>query len=120
LFVKNSYWKISKFDYTCGIFSILTLVLWYITKNPAIAIIFSILSDFLATVPTVIKAWKHPETETSIAYITGLVPTLTSFAAIEIWNFTSVAFPSYVVIIDIIIIVFIERKRFLKIDRSNK
>ena len=45
---KNAYWKLSKFDYTCGVFSALALILWVITDNPLIAIIFAIISDILA------------------------------------------------------------------------
>ena len=114
LFKKEAYWKINKFDWICGVLSILALILWYITKNPAIAIIFSMFSGFFATIPTLIKIWKYPETENSIAYAGGLLSALTSFAAITTWNFTSMAFPVFLTISNIILISLIERKRFFK------
>jgi len=119
LFRKNSYWKVNKFDYICGILSVLALVLWYITKEPIIAIIFSILSDFFAAVPTIIKAWKYPETESSSAYIAALLSALTSFAAIKVWNFESLAFPCYLVIFNISAIFLIERGRLFKRKRDD-
>jgi hypothetical protein len=38
---KKAYWKISKFDIICGSFSVLALLLWYLTKTGSIAIVFS-------------------------------------------------------------------------------
>ena len=111
---KESYWKVSKRDLICGAMAIVALVLWYLTKKPIIAILFSILSDFLASIPTVIKAWQNPETEPSFAYITSAISMLTSFFAIQEWNFESVSFPIYIVTMNVIIILSIERKRFKK------
>jgi hypothetical protein len=108
---KSSYWKLEIFDYLCGICSLLALVLWGITKEPVIAIIFAIISDGLAAIPTLIKAWKYPETETADAYTAGLFTALTSFAAIKVWNFSSYAFPVYLVIIDILLIIAVYRRR---------
>jgi hypothetical protein len=94
----KSYWKLGTLDYTCGLFSVLALVLWGITKEANIAIIFAIASDGLAAVPTLIKAWKHPESESVVTYTTGLFNAITSFAAIKLWGFSELAFPIYLVI----------------------
>ena len=101
---KKSYWKLEKLDYVCGTFSALALVLWYLTNNPNIAIIFAILSDGSAAIPTVIKSWRYPETENSAPFLTGLFSASTSFAAIQVWNFAALAFPIYLVGINICII----------------
>lgn len=53
---KNSYWKLSKFDYICGLSSIFALVMWAITKEPNVAIVLAILSDAMAAVPTFVKS----------------------------------------------------------------
>ncbi|MCX6739779.1 MAG: hypothetical protein NTZ49_00945 [Candidatus Parcubacteria bacterium] len=111
---KNSYWKLEKFDYICGLCSILALILWGITKEPSIAIIFAIASDGFAAVPTIIKSWKYPKTETVTPYITGLLNSSTSFAAITVWNFSSVAFPVYLVIINILLSSYVFKKYILK------
>ena len=52
----NAYWKLSTFDYFCGTLSVLALVLWGITSDPIVAIVFAILADAFAAVPTVLKA----------------------------------------------------------------
>jgi|GEM_PF-144610 len=100
LFNKQSYWKLEPFDYLCGFFSLLALILWAITKEPMIAIFFAIVSDFFAGVPTLIKSWKHPETENVTVYFTGALSALTSFAAIKIWGFSELAFPIYLILMD--------------------
>lgn len=99
-FSKKAYWKLTVFDYFCGFFSILALVLWLITKEANIAIIFAIISDGFAAVPTLRKAWTNPETESWMPYFTGLIGALTSFAAIKYWIFSEYAFASYLVFID--------------------
>jgi len=106
---KKSYWKIEKFDYVCGVLSVFALVFWAITKNPNIAIIFAILSDGFASIPTLIKSWHYPETETVIPFLAGLFSSTTSFFAIVIWNFSSVAFPLYLIIMNCILIFVITR-----------
>ena len=108
---KNSYWKLEKFDYVCGTFSLLALILWGITKEPIVAIIFAIFSDGFACVPTIVKAWKFPETETGTPFITGLFSVFTGFFAIKIWNFSSLAFPVYLVMANLILIFSVYRKR---------
>lgn len=96
-FNKKSYWKPEPLDYVCGALSILALILWLITKQPLIAIIFAIASDGMAALPTLIKSFKFPETESGLAYLTGLFNAATSFLAIKIWTPTEYAFPLYLV-----------------------
>lgn len=111
---KNSYWKLETFDYLCGFCSVLALVLWGITKEPVIAIVFAIASDGFAAIPTLVKSWKYPETETAVAYTTGLFSALTSFTAIKIWNFSSYAFPAYLVIAETLFILSIYHRKIFK------
>jgi len=100
---KNSYWKLGRLDYYCGGFSLLALILWWITKIPEIAILFAIVSDGLAALPTLIKAWKYPETENAGPFTMGILNSLTSFTAITKWTFSASAFPIYLVIMNIAI-----------------
>jgi uncharacterized membrane protein len=115
---KDAYWKLERFDYFCGLFSLLALILWAVTKNPSIAIIFAIVADALAAMPTVVKGWKHPETESKSAYIGGLISALTAFVVITTWTFPEYAFPTYLVFIDIILLVPLYRKRASKIAKK--
>jgi len=112
---KNSYWKLERFDYLCGFLSLLALILWAITKIPDIAIVFAIASDGLAAIPTLIKSWKHPETENDSPFTTGLFSSLTSFAAIKVWIFSAYAFPIYLVLIDAALAFAICRRKIFRV-----
>ncbi|NTV55279.1 MAG: hypothetical protein HGA16_02150 [Candidatus Moranbacteria bacterium] len=113
----KAYWELHVFDYACGFFSVLALVLWYVTKEPAVAIVFAIVSDGFALIPTLVKSWKFPESESVIAYVTGLFSALTSFAAMKTWSFSELAFPTYLVISCLSLIYAIERKRVNTVER---
>jgi len=108
---KKSYWKLSKVDYICGAFSLLALILWAITSQASIAILFAILSDLTASFPTLIKAWRLPETESTAPFTAGLFAQFTALFAMKSWSFAELAFPIYLVLINIVLILTIIRKK---------
>ncbi len=110
-FTKKAYWKTTPFDYLCGALSGFALVLWYLTSSPDLAIVFSILSDALAAMPTLTKAWRNPETESAWPYIVGVFSPMTSFLAATAWSFAQVAFPAYLVVINVLLTVSVFKKR---------
>ena len=97
---KKAYWKLSSFDYFCGTLSTLALILWLVTKDPNIAIGFAIASDALASIPTLAKAWRHPETESPWPFIVGVFNASTVFTATTTYAFTEIAFPIYLAIVN--------------------
>jgi len=111
---KKSYWKLEKFDYLCGLLSVFALVFWGVTKMSEVAIIFAIASDGFAAIPTLVKSYRYPETENAWPFAAGLFSSLTSFAAIKIWNFSALAFPVYLVVINIAITLAIYRHKIIK------
>jgi hypothetical protein len=100
---KKAYWKLASFDYVCGALSGLALVLWFVTKDPNVAIAFAIVSDGLASIPTLTKAWNHPETESAWPFIVGIFNASTSFGAATMWTFSEYAFPAYLIAINIML-----------------
>lgn len=70
-FNKNSVWKLTIFDLSCGVLAFIGIILWQTTKIGDLAIIFSILADFFAAIPTLTKSFKYPETESYPAYLAG-------------------------------------------------
>jgi len=114
LFKKNVFWKIQFFDIVCGIFSIVALALYVITNDLGVSIIFAIFSDFLAYIPTFIKSWKYPETETSSTYIGGVINNTLALLIIKNWTFTIYLFPLYLVLANLIEISFLYRRRIFR------
>lgn len=98
MWVRKSYWKLNKSDYAFGIFSALALILWLVTDEPNVAIAFAILSDWFAANPTLVKAWKYPETESAWTYLASSFSGLTGVFAAESFSFAEIAFPAYLFI----------------------
>lgn len=114
LFKKNAFWKIETFDLICGFFSLMALMLYLFTYNLSISILFAILSDGLAAIPTIIKSWKFPETENSSTYFGGIVNNTLSLLIIKNWIFSIYSFNIYFIVVNIIIIFSIYRKKIFE------
>jgi len=117
--IRKSYWKLSPSDYICGLLSSLALILWYFTKDPNVAIFFAIVSDGLASVPTLTKAWSRPETESAWPYIVGVFNSLTSFGAAKLWTFSEYAFPTYLAAINIILSLAVYNKKLSTLQTNR-
>ncbi|MDO8530151.1 MAG: hypothetical protein Q7S10_01980, partial [bacterium] len=112
--------KLSKFDYFCGAFSILALLVWLIADSPILAILIAAIADLFATLPTMIKAWKYPETETLYTYFIGLFTATIVLPAIPVWNIENSAFQMYLVIANLILFIAVYRKPFLTKFQKSK
>ena len=100
---KASEWKLTRFDVVCGILSLVGLVLWMITKVGNIAIFFSIVADALAAVPTVVKAWKYPETEIAWPWIATVFGVLLTLLTLSEFTFANCGFILYILAVNIVI-----------------
>ena len=89
---RESYWKLTRFDLSCGALSLLALLFWLLADSPLIAILLATTSNTLASIPTMVKAWKYPETETKLIYITSFISTLIILPSIPVWNIENSAF----------------------------
>ncbi|MBV9231877.1 MAG: hypothetical protein JOZ18_21385 [Chloroflexi bacterium] len=100
---KNAAWKLSSFDVTCGALALVGLVLWFITRSGNIAIVFSILADALAALPTIIKAFNYPETESVWPYFTGAISAILTLFTLQVWTIATCAFPLYILLVTLLI-----------------
>ena len=111
---KKACWNLSRFDYACGVLSGLALFLWWLTKEPNVAIALAIASDGLAAVPTLTKSWRRPETESVWPFIIGALGAASSYAAILAWTFSAYAFPTYLIVVNLLVLVALYRKLIFK------
>ena len=114
LFKKNSFWKIKTFDVICGLIALFSLILYILTHNLGISILFAILSDFLAYIPTILKTYKFPETENSSIFAGGIINNILALLITKNWIFAIYAFPVYLVLANLIEVYFIYRKKIFK------
>jgi hypothetical protein len=85
-----------------------------------VAIIFAIVSDALAAVPTLIKGWRSPETESIWPFLIGTFSPITSFLVATTWKFSELAFPIYLIAINLVLLLSISKKiKFLSRKTKN-
>jgi len=107
---KKSVWNITKLDIVCGLLSLGGLIMWFATKSGNVAILFSIIADFLACVPTLVKSYFEPETESAMVYFMGIINAGIGLLIITSWNFENYAFVTYLLIMSVVFTVLIQFK----------
>ena len=114
IFVSQNYWKLTKFDYACGVLSLVALCAWLLAGLPLLAILLAAAADMFATLPTIIKAWKYPETEIAYTYFVSHFASIIAMVAIPIWNIQNSAFQIYLLTANATLFLVISRGYLLK------
>jgi hypothetical protein len=91
--------------------AVLGIILWALTDNPNLAILFSLAADLFAGIPTVIKSYKHPETESWIAYAISALGFGMGVLAIQTFTFENYAFISYLFLMNGLLALLAARKQ---------
>jgi len=105
---KQAVWKVTKFDLMCGILSLVGLALWMITKVGNVAILFSIIADALAAVPTIVKAYKYPDTEIAWTWIMTVFGVILTLLTISTFTFANSGFILYILVLNLLIYILIQ------------
>lgn len=117
---RKAYWNITKLDVLCGSLALLALILWAATGTGNIAITLSILADLFAGIPTLIKAWKFPETESTNVYRNSAISALITLFIIDNWTYAAYGFPIYIFAICAVLYVLIKFKIGVKIGHGEQ
>lgn len=110
---QRSYWHLTFFDWVCGACALSAIAVWVVLASPKTAILFAVIGDGFASLPTLIKAWKYPETETGITYVVGLIAVLLVIPSIPIWNVENSAFQIYLLIANSALVFVVYRKKWI-------
>ena len=97
---KKAYWKTQHRDYYLMAAAVAGIVLWALTDDPNLAILFALVADLLAGLPTVIKSYRHPETESWIAYAISTLGFGMGVLAIQTFTFENYAFIGYLFLLN--------------------
>jgi hypothetical protein len=100
---KQAEWKLTKFDLFCGLLSVVGLVIWLVSRVGNIAILLSILADGLAALPTIIKAYRFPESEIAWPWAFTALGNLLSLLTIKQWTLANYGFILYICIVTTLI-----------------
>lgn len=111
---KQAYWKTTKSDYYVLVAALAGIALWAITNTPNIAIMFAIIADAIAALPTVIKCFRHPETESWRAYALSTVGFTIGVLSISEWKFENYSFVIYLDAVNFIMAILSSRSNKAK------
>src|ERR1017187_8729834 len=73
-------------DIVCLVGAALGLILWKLTHSPETALYLSIVVDAFGFVPTFKKAFYHPASESTLAWVIGVTATWLNLLAINSWR----------------------------------
>lgn len=107
----QSYWKLTPFDLLCGLCSLSAFLVWMLIDTPRLAVLLAAAGDGFASLPTLRKAWRYPETETGVSYITSFVSVLLVIPSIPVWNIENSAFQIYLLVTNTLLLFVVYRKR---------
>ncbi|PWB72502.1 hypothetical protein C3F09_06565 [candidate division GN15 bacterium] len=110
-FNRKAYWKSESRDYYLMAAAVIGIILWAITDSPNLALLFSLLADMLAGIPTLIKAYRYPQSESWIAYAISAFGYGMSLLSVQIFNFENTAFVAYVFVLNGALAVLAARRR---------
>jgi len=105
---KQAKWRLTGFDLTCGILSLLGLILWMVTKVGNVAIFFSIVADGFAAVPTIVKAYKYPDTELAWPWMATVVGIVLTLFTLSTFTFANCGFILYILVVNTVIFVLVK------------
>ncbi|GAC1306998.1 MAG: hypothetical protein NVSMB16_03090 [Acidimicrobiales bacterium] len=92
----QAYWRTTRIDWACGGVALAALLCYVVTREGVIALSLSLAADALAGVPTLRKAWSHPETERVNVYLGSLVNAAITLSTIHHLRVEVVLFPAYI------------------------
>ena len=101
---KKAYWKLTKYDFMCGLVSFIGIAMLVFTKQPMAALILGITSDFFASIPTLTKCYTHPQTESWKTYFFAIFSSLIAVLTVKNWVFVEYSFAFYVMLINMVFV----------------
>lgn len=107
----RAYWHISRRDYGFGLLALLILVLWIFTRESEIAIVLTVIADIAVAIPTIDKTFRHPESESWVAYGLYALGYTVALGGVTEWNITDGAFALYVSVGNAVMMCIALRKR---------
>jgi hypothetical protein len=97
--------KFEKIDIICQVGAIVGVVLWLTFNSPAIAVAATVVIDLVGCIPTLIHSWQKPNEETWLTFLLSAAGGGLTLLVVDSWKVTAVAYPLYILLINIIIAV---------------
>lgn len=110
--VGYGYKKYGPLDILCLLLALGAIALWQITNDPMVALWMSVAADLVAAVPTLVKAYKDPESETISTYFLVVLSAIAAGFSSTIINIPNLLWPIYIFSVNgaVVVLVFLGKK----------
>lgn len=102
--VKYGVGGLVKKDYIALSIAFIGVLLWYITKEAAVALYIIIGVDAVGALLTVHKAYLDPESETLSTWLLAGISGLFACLAVGEWSFVLLSYPLYICLINLAVV----------------
>ncbi len=111
LALKQGTKDVTKLDKVFFVGALIAIVPWYVTKDPTVSVVMVSIIDACAFAPTIRKTIKDPGSETLATYALNIIRHILTIFAIANYNLATVLYPSYLLVMNLIITVVMLRPR---------
>ncbi len=94
------------------------IVLWFITGQPLIALLLSVIADFFASIPNIRHVWTHPEQEDRLGWTLGWLSGVFEVLAISTWSFAESGWATYFLLHQTAVLFLVWRPFFIRISNQ--
>jgi len=99
--------KFDKTDIICQAAALVGLALWLVFNSPGIAVLASMVIDFIGCIPTIKHSWQKPHEETWFTFALSSLGGGLALLAVRSWALTAIGYPLYIFVINIFMMLFI-------------
>ena len=93
--LRNGFVKYTRFDIICQVSALIGIVLWQLFDSPQLAVLATLLIDFIGAMPTIRHSWQRPAEETWQTFMLSAVASVFGVLALSSYAFVALAFPVY-------------------------
>jgi hypothetical protein len=108
LSIKYGVGGFNKRDYIALFIALIGLVIWYFTKEAAVALYLIIIVDGVGTYLTVHKAYNFPESETHFAWILSAIGGVFALISVGSFNVILLSYPIYLIFANLAVLMAIQ------------
>lgn len=119
LSIKYGYGWVKRRDYIALALALLAMVLWYLSDDPTIALVLSLIADFMGLSLVFFKAKEAPDTESILAWSIFGLASIFAFLAIEEHSFEITIYPIYLIASSILIVGITKYARQKQLTQSS-
>jgi hypothetical protein len=91
--------------------ALLGLIPWALTNDPTFSVVIVVSIDVIAFIPTLMKAWRRPQSETPILFIMNVLRHLLTLYSLGAYNIATMLHSLAMIVMNSIMVLFLLRKK---------